>query len=31
MTLGAILLGTLAAGIGSVWLAALLSFGALAR
>jgi len=31
MTLGAILLGTLAAGIGSVWLAAFLSFGALAR
>lgn len=31
MTLGAILLGTLAAGIGSVWIAALLSFGALAR
>ncbi len=31
MTLGAILLGTLAAGIGSVWLAALLSFGVLAR
>ena len=31
MTLGAILLGTLVAGIGSVWLAALLSFGLLAR
>lgn len=31
MTLLAILLGTLAAGIGSVWLAAVLSFGALAR
>jgi zinc and cadmium transporter len=31
MILGAILLGTLAAGIGSVWLAALLSFGVLAR
>ena len=31
MVLSAILLGTLAAGIGSVWLAALLSFGALAR
>ncbi len=31
MTLIAILLGTMAAGIGSVWLAALLSFGALAR
>lgn len=31
MTLIAILLGTLAAGIGSVWLAALLSFGVLAR
>ena len=31
MTLIAILLGTLAAGIGSVWIAALLSFGALAR
>jgi len=31
MTLGAIVLGTLAAGIGSVWLAALLSFGVLAR
>jgi zinc and cadmium transporter len=31
MTLAAILLGTLAAGIGSVWIAALLSFGALAR
>lgn len=31
MTLVAILLGTLAAGIGSVWIAALLSFGALAR
>jgi zinc and cadmium transporter len=31
MTLVAILLGTLAAGIGSVWLAALLSFGVLAR
>lgn len=31
MTLGAIVLGTLAAGIGSVWLAALLSFGILAR
>jgi len=31
MVLMAILLGTLAAGIGSVWLAALLSFGALAR
>ncbi len=31
MTLGAILLATLAAGIGSVWLAAYLSFGALAR
>lgn len=31
MILGAILLGTLAAGIGSVWLAAILSFGALAR
>lgn len=31
MTLIAILLGTLAAGIGSVWLAALLSFGLLAR
>lgn len=31
MILGAILLGTLVAGIGSVWLAALLSFGALSR
>jgi zinc and cadmium transporter len=31
MTLFAILLGTLVAGIGSVWLAAALSFGALAR
>lgn len=31
MILIAILMGTLAAGIGSVWLAALLSFGALAR
>lgn len=31
MTLIAILIGTLVAGIGSVWLAALLSFGALAR
>lgn len=31
MTLVAILVGTLAAGIGSVWLAALLSFGMLAR
>jgi len=31
MTLLAILIGTLAAGIGSVWLAALLSFGVLAR
>ena len=31
MVLMAILLGTLTAGIGSVWLAALLSFGALAR
>jgi zinc and cadmium transporter len=31
MTLVAIWIGTLAAGIGSVWLAALLSFGALAR
>ncbi len=31
MILIAILLGTMAAGIGSVWLAALLSFGALAR
>jgi zinc and cadmium transporter len=31
MTLVWILLGTLAAGIGSVWIAALLSFGALAR
>jgi zinc and cadmium transporter len=31
MTLIAILIGTLAAGIGSVWLAALLSFGILAR
>jgi zinc and cadmium transporter len=31
MTLIAILMGTLAAGIGSVWLAALLSFGLLAR
>ena len=31
MILVAILVGTLAAGIGSVWLAALLSFGALAR
>jgi len=31
MVLMAILLGTVAAGIGSVWLAALLSFGALAR
>ncbi|MBC7919449.1 MAG: ZIP family metal transporter [Rhodoferax sp.] len=31
MTLIAILFGTLAAGIGSVWLAAALSFGALAR
>ncbi len=31
MTLIAIFLGTLAAGVGSVWLAALLSFGALAR
>ncbi|WP_332776499.1 ZIP family metal transporter [Polaromonas sp.] len=31
MTLIAILMGTMAAGIGSVWLAALLSFGVLAR
>ena len=31
MTLLAILLGTLSAGIGSVWIAALLSFGVLAR
>ena len=31
MTLVAILLGTLGAGIGSVWIAALLSFGVLAR
>ncbi len=31
MTLLAIILGTLAAGIGSVWLAAVLSFGAMAR
>lgn len=31
MTLVAILMGTLAAGIGSVWLAAVLGFGALAR
>ncbi len=31
MTLFAIFLGTLSAGIGSVWIAALLSFGALAR
>ncbi len=31
MTLGAILLGTLVAGIGSVWLASVLSFGVLAR
>ena len=31
MTLIAILMGTMAAGIGSVWLAALLSFGLLAR
>ena len=31
MTLIAIILGTLAAGIGSVWLAALLSFGVLAK
>ena len=31
MTVLAILLGTLAAGIGSVWIAALLSFGVLAR
>ena len=31
MTLIAIVMGTLAAGIGSVWLAALLSFGVLAR
>jgi zinc and cadmium transporter len=31
VTLIAIILGTLAAGVGSVWLAALLSFGALAR
>jgi zinc and cadmium transporter len=31
LTLFAILLGTLAAGIGSVWIAALLSFGALGR
>ena len=31
MTLFAILLGTLSAGIGSVWIAALLSFGVLAR
>ena len=31
MTLLAIIFGTLAAGVGSVWLAALLSFGALAR
>ena len=31
LTLIAILIGTLAAGIGSVWLAAVLSFGALAR
>ncbi|MEO6322263.1 MAG: ZIP family metal transporter, partial [Polaromonas sp.] len=31
MTLISILMGTLAAGIGSVWLAALLSFGLLAR
>jgi zinc and cadmium transporter len=31
MTVLAILLGTLVAGIGSVWIAALLSFGVLAR
>ena len=31
MILAAIVLGTLTAGIGSVWLAALLSFGLLAR
>jgi hypothetical protein len=31
MTLVAILIGTLVAGIGSVWLAAALSFGVLAR
>ena len=31
MTLIAILIGTLAAGIGSVWLAAAMSFGVLAR
>ena len=31
MTLIAILIGTLVAGIGSVWLAAALSFGVLAR
>lgn len=31
MILGAILLGTLVAGIGSVWLAAMLSFGVMAR
>jgi zinc and cadmium transporter len=31
MTLIAIMVGTLLAGIGSVWLAAALSFGALAR
>ena len=31
MTVGVILLGTLVAGIGSVWIAALLSFGVLAR
>jgi len=31
MTVGVILLGTLVAGIGSVWIAALLSYGALAR
>ena len=31
MTLISILMGTIAAGIGSVWLAALLSFGVLAR
>ena len=31
MTVFAILLGTLLAGIGSVWIAALLSFGLMAR
>ena len=31
MTVGVILLGTLVAGVGSVWIAALLSFGAMAR